>query len=91
MCRLMNDMGLPDPAFNTKGMFSITFSRMESENDGVESKSDGVELKNEGVEMENVGMKKMIESEWPTQITIDSAAISKFVGQFKNTQGSGKE
>ena len=57
MCRLMNDMGLPDPAFNTKGMFSITFSRMESENDGVESKNDGVELKNEGVEMENVGMK----------------------------------
>ena len=37
------------------------------------------------------GLKKMIESEWPTQITIDSAAISKFVGQFKNTQGSGKE
>lgn len=25
MCRLMNDMGLPDPVFNTKGMFSIIF------------------------------------------------------------------
>ena len=52
MCRLMNDMGLPNPIFNTKGMFSITFSRMESENDGVESKNVGVEVKNDGVEIE---------------------------------------
>lgn len=64
MCRLMNDMGLPDPAFNTKGMFSITFSRMESENVGikvenvgVEAKNEGVESENDGVEIENVGIK----------------------------------
>ncbi len=56
MCRLMNDMGLPNPIFNTKGMFSITFSRMESENDGVESKNVGVEVKNDGVESKNVGV-----------------------------------
>ena len=56
MCRLMNDMGLPNPIFNTKGMFSITFSRMESENDDVESKSVGVEVENDGVESKNVGV-----------------------------------
>ena len=56
MCRLMNDMGLPDPVFNTKGMFSIIFSRMESENDGVELKNEGVEIENVGIKSENEGV-----------------------------------
>ena len=56
MCRLMHDLGLPDPTFNTNGMFSITFPRMKSENDGVESGNDGVESGNDGVESKNDGV-----------------------------------
>ena len=63
MCRLMSDMGLPDPTFNTKGMFSITFPRtilsdvgVETENVGMEAENVGIETENVGMEAENVGM-----------------------------------
>ena len=63
MRHLMNDFGLPNPIFNTKGMFSITFPRMklndvgvEPESVGVESENDGAELENDGAELENVGV-----------------------------------